>query len=130
MSSMSFLGGHDIVARAVYNGLVDVGAGHDGVLTDLARSYGYGDADDRMVRLAWTDPIPSDPVVVNIPDSNRRQSVITAIQAAGQDAAIIANAIAVFWGGSTGLAATSAGAYNVLDVVLRELAFGEEDLLS
>ena len=37
---VQFLKGHEIVARAVYEGKVDVGAGHDGVIIDLANQRG------------------------------------------------------------------------------------------
>ena len=33
---VEFLQGHDLVARAVYDGTVALGAGHDGVITTLA----------------------------------------------------------------------------------------------
>lgn len=128
-SSLSFLGGHDVVAKAVYEGRVDVGAGHDGVIVNLARTYGYGDAEERLLRLAWTDPIPSDPVVVNIPDSVERRTVAEAIVAAGQDQTVIREAIAVFWGGSLGLSTTTADAYNGLEATLGALALEQADLL-
>jgi phosphonate transport system substrate-binding protein len=129
VSSTAFLGGHNIVARAVYDGKVDVGAGHDGVITDLAAMYGYGDADERLRRLAWTDPIPSDPVVVNIPDLQERAAVSAAIVAAGSRPEIIRTAIAVFWGGAVGLGPTSAASYSILDQTLQQMAFDQDDLL-
>jgi ABC-type phosphate/phosphonate transport system substrate-binding protein len=50
-ASVQFLGGHDLVAGAVYEGRFDVGAGHDGVIDDLANQPGCGDARDVLVRL-------------------------------------------------------------------------------
>jgi ABC-type phosphate/phosphonate transport system substrate-binding protein len=47
-SRVEFLGGHDSVARAVYEGRVDLGAGHDGVIADLSNQSGYGDAKEKM----------------------------------------------------------------------------------
>ncbi|MDP9105157.1 MAG: phosphate/phosphite/phosphonate ABC transporter substrate-binding protein, partial [Candidatus Eremiobacteraeota bacterium] len=129
VSSIAFLGGHQIVAKAVYDGKVDVGAGHDGVLLDLAKAYGYGDAEDRMLRLCWTDPIPSDPVVVNIPDDAERGHVKDAVVAAGSDPDVIERSIAVFWGKATGLAATSAAEYEPLNGFLTSMSLGQDDLL-
>jgi phosphonate transport system substrate-binding protein len=128
-SSISFLGGHDIIAKHVYDGMVDVGAGHDGVITNLARSPGYGDAEDRLVRLEWTEPIPSDPLAVNIADEEERETVARAILSVGQEKETISSAISVFWGGSTGLAETTASHYDSIDEKLRELALVPEDVI-
>ena len=35
--TVQFLGGHDLVAKAVYNQQVALGAGHDGVIIDLSK---------------------------------------------------------------------------------------------
>ena len=59
---VEFTGGHDKAALAVYQGLLEVGAGHDGVISDLAKKPGFEDATRKLVRLAWSEPIPSDPV--------------------------------------------------------------------
>ena len=48
-SNLRFLGGHDTVAKAVYDRSVDAGAGHDGAIHDLSTQYGYGDALDVLV---------------------------------------------------------------------------------
>jgi phosphonate transport system substrate-binding protein len=129
-SSLCFLGGHDVIARAVYDGKVDVGAGHDGVLITLGQTYGYGDADDRILRLAWTDPIPSDPVVVNIPDQPDQDAVKAAILKIGQDKNVIAHSISIFWGGSSGLIATAPTAYDSLDSTLADLCLTQQDLMT
>lgn len=39
-SRVEHLGGHDLVAKAVYEGRIDLGAGHDGVIVDLAAQCG------------------------------------------------------------------------------------------
>lgn len=123
-----FLKGHEIVARAVYDGKVDLGAGHDGVIIDLSNQPGYGDADERLVRLLRSDPIPSDPVAVNIPDESLRASVQKALVAAGktEDGK---NALIIFWGNTQGLAETDEKFYEMLNKVLGELGFAERDLL-
>ena len=106
---VQFLKGHEIVARAVYEGKVDVGAGHDGVIIDLANQRGYGDAEDVLVQLKRSEPIPSDPIVVTTPDAGRRALLQRAIVAAGETAAGI-EALKIFWGNVQGLAATTSAA--------------------
>ena len=127
-SSLNFLGGHPQVAMAVYAGKIDVGAGHDGVILDLATQPGYQDAEQKLRRICWIESLPSDPVAVNIPDDNERQRVAEALVRVGQDPAVIQQAISIFWGGSTGLAATTTRAYNPIVTVLQDLALTQSDL--
>jgi phosphonate transport system substrate-binding protein len=126
--SLSFLGGHPQVAMAVYGGLVDVGAGHDGVIDELAQQPGYSDAAQKLRRLCWITSLPSDPVAVNIADDAERNRVAAAIVKVGQDPKVIAQGVYIFWGGSTGLAATDTSAYDSIATVLRNLAVTRQDL--
>lgn len=123
-----FLLGHDIAAKAVYDGRIDIGAGHDGVIADLSNQPGYGDADERLVTLIRSDPIPSDPVVVNLADqalmSAVQQALINAGKTEGGKAALL-----VFWGKTQGLDLTDEKFYDGLNKVLNELGFVEGDLL-
>jgi phosphonate transport system substrate-binding protein len=66
--TVQFLGGHDLVAKAVYNQQVALGAGHDGVIIDLSKQQGFEDAQSKLKSFTRSSPIPSDPVVANIPD--------------------------------------------------------------
>lgn len=125
---IEFLKGHEIIARAVYDGKVEVGAGHDGVVLDLARQPGYGDAGDVLIQLARSQPIPSDPVVVSVEDPAERSLLKEAIVAAGGTADGIA-ALKIFWGNTQGLEATTSEFYQSLDGVLQALKFEEADLL-
>jgi ABC-type phosphate/phosphonate transport system substrate-binding protein len=127
---VQFLGGHDVVARAVYNGVVDVGAGHDGVIIDLSGQRGYGDAQDVLVRLdkGRSEPIPSDPVVVTTPDPARRDVLKRAIVAAGNTEAGL-KAMGIFWGKAQGLQETTTEAYAVLSEALRILKLDQADLM-
>jgi phosphonate transport system substrate-binding protein len=127
-SSLDFLGGHPQVAKAVYAGKVDVGAGHDGVIVDLATQPGYQDAVEKLRRICWIESLPSDPVAVNIPDDNERRRVAEALVSVGQDPMVIQQAISIFWGGSTGLADTTTGAYDTIATVLQDLALTQSDL--
>lgn len=127
-SRVEFLKGHELVARAVYDSRVDVGAGHDGVITDLANQPGFGDASELLVQIARSDPIPSDPVVINVADQATSQRLQMAIVTAGNTAAG-KKALSVFWGNTQGLAATDSSRYNGLGDALRRLRFDEVDLL-
>ncbi len=127
-SRIEFVGGHELVAKAVYEGRLDVGAGHDGVILDLSKQYGYGDAALKIRKLIRSDPIPSDPIAVNVPDANTRKLI--------QDALVVASgtqdgrqALAVFWGNVQGLSRTTASAYASLETALAELGLTEADLL-
>jgi ABC-type phosphate/phosphonate transport system substrate-binding protein len=107
---------------------VDIGAGHDGVIIDLANQRGYGDAKDVLVQLKRSDPIPSDPVVVTTPDAAKREVLKQAIVAAGNTPNGLA-ALARFWGNAQGLQATTSAAYAVLSVALQTLKFDQSDLM-
>lgn len=129
-ASLNFLGGHPQVAKAVYAGTVDVGAGHDGVIDDLAKQPGYSDAQQKLRRLCWIPSLPSDPVAVNLADDAECTSVASAIVKVGQDREVIAQGIYSFWGGSTGLEATTTSAYDSIVNVLNTLAVTQQDLSS
>jgi len=125
---IEFLKGHEVVARAVYEGKVEIGAGHDGVIVDLANQPGYSDAGDVLVQIVRSDPIPSDPVVVNVPDQATRQRLQEAIVAAG-NTPDGKDALKIFWGNTQGLAATQTSNYDGLSEALKRLKLDESDLL-
>lgn len=127
-SRIEFLGGHDLVAKAVYDGKIDIGAGHDGVIIDLSNQYGYGDAVGKLSTIIRSAPIPSDPVVVNVSDN----AVLTLLQTSLIKTAITPDgrqSLAMFWGNAQGLSPASADAYNALEKALDELGLDEVDLL-
>lgn len=99
---VEFLGGHDLVAKAVYEGRVDIGAGHDGAIADLSSQYGYGDADQKLSQLLRSAPIPSDRVAVNVPDEARQSVQAALVAASNREPA--KTALARFWGNVQGLA--------------------------
>ncbi|HJY78221.1 MAG TPA: phosphate/phosphite/phosphonate ABC transporter substrate-binding protein [Burkholderiales bacterium] len=127
-SRVEYYGGHPEVAKAVYEGRVDVGAGHDGVIDDLATQYGYGDAKDCLVRLVRTRPIPSDPIVVSVKNEKDRSVLQECFVAAGKTANG-AEALKQFWGNAQGLANTEAKAYDELEQILKELSLSDADVL-
>ena len=126
--TVQFLGGHDLVAKAVYNQQVALGAGHDGVIIDLSKQQGFEDAQSKLKQLLRSPPIPSDPVVVNIPDDTERNEVTAALIRASATAEG-KQALADFWGNVQGLAATSSRDYDVVQTAVRDLHFQPEDLL-
>ena len=131
-SRLEFAGGHDLVAKAVYEGRVDAGAGHDGVIIDLATKLGYSNAAERLVRIEWSEDIPSDPVVVNVPDATLKAAVLNALLAIAKpnDPASPANVlIGKFWGTTEGLAAIDADEYRVLLPYMEHLSIRPEDVL-
>jgi phosphonate transport system substrate-binding protein len=128
VARVEFLKGHELVARAVYEGKVDVGAGHDGVIVDLANQPGFGDAGDVLVQIARSAPIPSDPIVANVPDAGNRQRLQKAIVAAGNSVAG-KGALKIFWGNTQGLEVTDTPSYAGLGDDLKRLRLTEADLL-
>lgn len=123
-----FLKGHELVAKAVYEGKVDLGAGHDGVIIDLGNQRGYGDAGDVLVQVKRSDPIPSDPIVITTPDAGRRAALQQAIVDAGNTPEGI-EALKIFWGNVQGLAATTSQPYAVLSNALQALKLEQGDVL-
>ena len=127
-SRIEFVGGHELVAKAVYEGRLDIGAGHDGVIADLSNQYGYGDAAEKLVTILRSDPIPSDPVAVNVTDAATRKLLQDALVTSGgtPDGR---QALAIFWGNVQGLSRTTADAYASLETALTQLGLSETDLL-
>jgi ABC-type phosphate/phosphonate transport system substrate-binding protein len=125
---VEFTGGHELAAKAVYEGRADLGAGHDGVIHDLAQQYRYGDAEDKPVQVARSDMIPSDPVVANIPDAKLREIVQSALMTVGASESG-KGALDIFWGKAKGLAGTTSDKYAGLVLALKQLNLSREDLL-
>jgi ABC-type phosphate/phosphonate transport system substrate-binding protein len=124
--SVRYCGGHDGVARAVYAGEVDVGAGHDGVIVDLARQPGFADAEKKLIRLDRVF-IQSDPVAVNV-DAALRAPITKALLAiAARDE--IRSALDIFWGAVVGLGPTKHENYASVESAIRKLAIPEADVL-
>jgi ABC-type phosphate/phosphonate transport system substrate-binding protein len=128
-NKIEFLGGHDIVARAVYNGQTDIGAGHDGVIIDLSNQYGCGDALSALVTLFKSSPIPSDPVAVNIADQTAYQNLQTAFENASKTPEGL-GAIKIFWGSGRYLLPADSASYAYLLTAVEELGLRQSDLIS
>jgi phosphonate transport system substrate-binding protein len=126
--NVQFLQGHELVARAVYAGQVAVGAGHDGVIIDLAKQKGFEDAPKVLKQIKRSPPIPSDPLVVNIQDASERSMLQQALIDASRTEAGKA-ALKIFWGNTQGLAATESSVYQPLLAAMDDLKLTEADIL-
>jgi phosphonate transport system substrate-binding protein len=124
---IEFVGGHDKVAKAVYNKQIVLGAGHDGVIIDLSNQPGFGDAQAKLKTLLRSPPIPSDPVVVNIPDAGERKAVAAALVRAGATPEG-KQALSDFWGKVQGLEATTSDKYDGIEAAIKDLGFRPADL--
>jgi phosphonate transport system substrate-binding protein len=131
-STVTFAGGHEKVAEAVYKGLVDAGAGHDGAIVDLAARRGYSNAAERLTRIAWSPDIPSDPVAFRSTDAALQTAVVASLCAIAptNDATAVGNqAIKAFWGTTDGLEQIAPDAYAVLLSSARDLGLRPNDML-
>lgn len=132
LSRVEFTGGHDRAASAVYEGRLEVGAGHDGVIIDLAQKPGYSDAEKLLVRIAWSDPIPSDPVAVHTSDPTVRDQVREALRRVatpGKPKSDGNQIVKRFWGTEEGFEAISPKAYAGLFDLMERLKLREGDML-
>lgn len=124
---VEFFGGHELVAEAVYDGRADVGAGHDGVLEDLAREPGFSDA-AQVIRRIGRRVIHSDPVAV-IVDDNELRDAITAALLEIEKLDTVKVALDVFWGAVFGLGPTRHENYRSIEEAIDSLAIPESDVL-
>ena len=127
-SRVEFSGGHDRSVLAVYRGEADLGAGHDGVIADLARQEGCEDAAEVLVQVGRSDPIPSDPVVSNVADPIAASAIRDALFAAGGSEEG-RRELAVFWGMVKGLEPIEPTAYDGLGMAMERFGLAESDVL-
>ena len=121
-----YCGGHDGVAKAVYSREVDVGAGHDGVVVDLARQPGFADAEQKLLRLDRVF-IHSDPVAINVDPSLRDPITQALLAISTRDS--IKKALDIFWGAVVGLGPTRHENYSSVEKAIDRLAIPEGDIL-
>jgi ABC-type phosphate/phosphonate transport system substrate-binding protein len=116
------------VAKAVYAGKVELGAGHDGVIVDLAGQPGFGGAKDRLQTVLESRRIPSDAIAVFVENETERTVLQEALVAAGKTPEG-KDALAKFWGNAQGVSRTTPDAYKDLNKSVEELALSERDLI-
>jgi phosphonate transport system substrate-binding protein len=135
---VEFAGGHDTAALAVYEGRLEVGAGHDGAVLGLAGRRGYKDAGDVLVNIDWSDPIPSDPVAIHTSDPAVRKQVADALLAIAKpnDKTSAGNvAIKGFWDTDEGFepiapkAQITAEKYDTLFAIMEKMGLRRDDML-
>ena len=129
---VEFTGGHDKAAMAVYQKRLEIGAGHDGVIFDLASKPGFEDANEVLGRIAWSESIPSDPVALNCPDDDLGKNVVRALleMAKPNDGGSPGNqAVKKFWGTTEGFESISADAYGPLLRLMYPLGLRPDDML-
>lgn len=130
---VAFTGGHREAVLAVYKGELDVGAGHDGVIVDLASVEGFKDATKvlKTIEGGWSEDIPSDPVVMNAPDA-ARERIVEALVKVGAPNKPDSDGNAVvdsFWGTKQGFERILPDAYDVLFKSMRLLNLEQKDLM-
>jgi len=131
-SRVEFTGGHDKAAIAVYEGRLEVGAGHDGVIIDLATRPGYGDADQVLTTIAWSEPIPSDPIAIHASDAQLSERVAGALLRIAQpnDPESEGNKVVQrFWGTAEGFESVSPNTYDSLFSHMEVLGLRHADLM-
>jgi phosphate/phosphite/phosphonate ABC transporter binding protein len=129
---LEFVGGHDLAAKAVYEGRSDAGAGHDGVIHDLAAKPGYSNAAERLKPLKWSGYIPSDPIAVHTRNAKITQAIQRALLALAKpnDPKSAGNqAVKIFWSTEEGFESISPGAYRSLLSYMKKLSLSADDLL-
>jgi phosphate/phosphite/phosphonate ABC transporter binding protein len=136
-SRVEFTGGHDFAARAVYQSKVDIGAGHDGVIVNLAATPGFSDAAEVLRTVQWSEDIPSDPVAVHVAataDAKKiaKQVADALIKVANPDdgdGSVGNLAVKAFWGTTKGFQTISPDAYNGLLRVMYPIGLRPADML-
>jgi ABC-type phosphate/phosphonate transport system substrate-binding protein len=131
LSRVEFTGGHDKAAAAVYEGRLEVGAGHDGAISGLAGKPGYSDANEVLVQIAKSDPILSDPVAVHTRDSAVRDEIRKAlleVAKPGEQTSKGNQIVKRFWDTEEGFEAVAPEAYNSLRKIMSELALSDEHM--
>jgi ABC-type phosphate/phosphonate transport system substrate-binding protein len=105
------------------------------VISDLAGKPGFGDAAQVLVRLAFSDPIPSDPVAIHTSDPKLRDQVAQALvrMAKPDEPNSDGNqAVQRFWGTKEGFEAISPNApdaYASLLDLMTPLGLRADDVL-
>jgi len=125
--SITYFGGHDKTAEAVYHGEADIGAGHDGVIWLLAEREGFEDAESKLKQIFRTD-IHSDPVAINIQDKQLRNAVIAALHKSSENPQM-QEALNICWGGVKSLGPTKHENYASIESALNILNLTANDML-
>jgi ABC-type phosphate/phosphonate transport system substrate-binding protein len=130
---VEFTGGHRQAVLAVYERALDVGAGHDGVIVDLASVEKYKNATEvlKTIEGGWSEDIPSDPVVMNAPADARERIFEALVKVAAPNKPDSEGNAAVdsFWGTKQGFEKIPPDAYDVLFRSMKLLHLEQKDLM-
>jgi phosphonate transport system substrate-binding protein len=128
---VEFTGGHREAVLAVYKGDLEVGAGHDGVIVDLASVEEFKNATKVLKTIEWSEEIPSDPVVMNAPDAacERIFEALVKVAAPNKPDSEGNAAVDSFWGTKQGFETILPDAYDVLFKSLTLLNLEQKDLM-
>jgi ABC-type phosphate/phosphonate transport system substrate-binding protein len=128
---VEFTGGHKEAALAVYKGKLEVGAGHDGVIVDLASEFKDATKVLKTIEGGWSEDIPSDPVVMNAPDAERERIFKALVKVAAPNKPDSEGNAAVesFWGTKQGFETILPDAYDVLFKSMKLLNLEQKDLM-
>jgi phosphonate transport system substrate-binding protein len=128
---VEFTGGHREAALALYMGELEVGAGHDGVIVDLASEFKDATKVLKTIEGGWSEDIPSDPVVMNAPDATRERIFQALVKVAAPNKPDSEGNAAVesFWGTKQGFETIVPDAYDVLFKSMKLLNLEQKDLM-
>jgi phosphonate transport system substrate-binding protein len=122
-----FFGGHDGSAKAVYFLEADLGAGHDGAISLLAKEKGFEDAGEMLIPISKVD-IYSDPVAIRkdlVPDAGKLTESLISISGLPE----VRRALEDFWGNVTKLGQADPSKYSLIAEALEALNLSDKDIL-
>ncbi|WHI51407.1 PhnD/SsuA/transferrin family substrate-binding protein [Microbulbifer sp. MLAF003] len=124
-----FAGGHDLAAKAVYQGEADIGAGHDTAIQILAKTF--SDAEDKLIQVD-REKIHTDPLAINtiaLPkDISFNQIQKGCIEIAKHSD--VQKALSLFWGCVHGLSPITHNCYEPIESAVDDMHLTENDILS
>lgn len=123
-----FAGGHDLAAKAVYQGDADIGAGHDTAIEILMTTF--PDARDKLIQVD-REKIQTDPLAINtiaLPENisfNQIQKGCIEISKRSD----IQKALSLFWGCVHGLSPVTHNSYEPIGSAVEDMQLTENDIL-
>lgn len=128
---VEYFGGHDHVAKAVYLGETDIGAGHDGAIYLLSLVKGYEDAESILQPIKTID-IHSDPVAINTTHFDSQEQVHKFCESLHEisEREDVKAQLQKFWGNVTKLGPTKHSNYRTIETAIDKLRLTEKDILN
>lgn len=128
---VEYFGGHDQVAKAVYLGETDIGAGHDGVIYLLSLVPGFEDA-QQVLKPIKTIDIHSDPIAINTDHFDNDEQVQKFCESLFEisNREVVRQQLQEFWGNVTKLGPTQYSNYSAIESAIEHLRLSEKDILN